>query len=95
MERNGRLGRPFAFWHQLKFSAQGFDRPSEFIARTAKIAPHVVWILMSYAKGMKKLPKMARETGLEPATSGVTGRRSSNPFNDRFDSSREITGHKA
>ena len=25
---------------------------------------------------MKNLPKMARETGLEPATSGVTGRRS-------------------
>ena len=38
---------------------------------------------------------MARETGLEPATSAVTGRRSSHDFNGRFDSGAEKNGSKA
>ena len=41
------------------------------------------------------LENMARETGLEPATSVVTGRRSLSHFIKRFDSGQEMTGSKA
>ena len=44
---------------------------------------------------MNSLPTLARETGLEPATSAVTGRRSSSKNNARFDSGTGKTGSKA
>ncbi len=40
------------------------------------------------------LENMAGATGLEPATSGVTGRRLSRFYNARFDSGRANSGPK-
>lgn len=43
----------------------------------------------------KPLRELARETGLEPAASAVTGRRQSSPINTLSDSSADKTGPKA
>ena len=69
-DRLGLRARPYG---------QAFNLPPQLSQSTAHPARHAPQIDACNAKLlflMKKLSKVARVTGLEPATSGVTGRRS-------------------